>query len=106
MKRIAVLLLTLVSVSGSAQTAANDFLDSLGLAGYRNRSCCGNVEARVWCGFPSFVGRATTPRKDSAAGPTERHFHSLSEPSNSAHFVQMSSSDNAEDENSGFWKAA
>jgi len=64
----------------------------------------GNVETRVWCGFPSSVGRATTLRKDSAVGPTERHFHS--EPGNSAHFVQMSSSDDAEDENPCFQKAA
>jgi hypothetical protein len=38
------------------------------------RSRCGNVETRVWCWFQSSVGRATTLRKDSAAGPRERHF--------------------------------
>ena len=38
MKHMAVVLLALVSVAGSAQTSDNDFLDSLGLARLKNYS--------------------------------------------------------------------
>jgi hypothetical protein len=48
----------------------------LSLSAARRRRRCGNVGTRVWCGFPSSVGRATIFGQDSAIGPTERHFYS------------------------------
>jgi hypothetical protein len=70
----------IVSFVGSVQESvrAPDFsgFGRWSLSAARRRLRCGNVGTRVWCGFPSSVGRATIFCQDSALGPTERHFHS------------------------------
>src|ERR1019366_10571107 len=56
----------------------------LSLSAARRRRRCGNVGTRVWCGFPSSVGRATIFGQDSANRSHRASFPQRTR--NSAHF--------------------
>jgi hypothetical protein len=56
----------------------------LSLSAARRRLRCGNVGTRVWCGFPSSVGRATIFGQDSAIRSHRAPFPQRTR--NSAHF--------------------